>query len=503
MRVLFQDSEAHKITPAGGGAQGGSKRALRVLFVTSEIATLYKRGGLADVSYALPVALSQAGVNVSVAMPFYEKVKAKDVSCVGQLAIDYDRRRELVFIFRTVLPQSHVRVYLFRHPLLNNYDDDHIVDRFAFFSKAVAQLSLYSEGLLGGPYDIIHCNDWHTALIPLLVGEQSKVGYRERETIQSKRVKTILTVHNLLYQGETGSSLTLKLGFPKSLFHPFMTPLGRAVRLMTEGFEYADAVTTVSPTYAKEIARGMHGKRVVDVFARRKDHIVGILNGLDAKLWDPKTDRALPVHYDAHSISTAKREIKELLQQAVRLPKSNVPLFGFVGRLENRQKGLDLVARAVAKLPPEDYQLVVLGTGQKKLVAQFEELASTHHNIAFIHTFDERLARRIYAGSDVMLVPSKFEPCGLTQMIAMRYGTPPLVRKTGGLADTVIDGKTGFVFGPYTTRALVAKITEAIELYREKPRQFRALMTNAMRQDFSWGRQVKEYIALYNKLKFS
>ncbi len=473
---------------------------MKVLFVTSEIATLYKRGGLADVSYALPVALSNQGINVSVAMPFYESISTKDVVCIGQLALDYDRRRELVFVFRTTLPHSHVRVYLFRHPFLNVYDEAHIAERFAFFSKSVAQLALYSQETLGGPYDIIHCNDWHTALIPLLIGESSKVGYRERETIQSLRAKTVLTIHNLLYNGETGFSITLKLGFPKSLFHPFMTPLGRAVRLLTEGFEYADIVTTVSPTYAKEIARGTHGKRVVEVFKRRNDTIVGILNGLDTNLWDPKSDPSLPVHYHPESAAPAKAKIKSLLQQAVRLPQSNVPLFGFVGRLEKRQKGLDLIARAITKLPGEDYQLVLLGTGQKSLVSQFEKLAQKHHNIAFIHTFDERLARRIYAGSDVMLVPSKFEPCGLTQMIAMRYGTLPLVRKTGGLADTVSDGRTGFVFGPYTSTALAAKMYEAIRLYRNRPRQFASMMKAAMKVDFSWQHQVKEYIALYKRL---
>ena len=433
-------------------------------------------------------------------MPFYEGVNVRDVSCVGQLAIDYDRRRELVFVFRTLLPNSHVRAYLMRHPLLNDYDDIHIADRFAFFSKVVAQLSLYSEGILGGPYDIIHCNDWHTALVPLLIGESSKVGYRERETIQSKKSKTILTVHNLLYQGETGSSIILKLGFPKSIFHPFMTPLGRAVRLMTEGFEYADVVTTVSPTYAKEIAKGAHGKRVVEVFKRRKDTMLGILNGLDTRLWDPSTDPNLPIHYDVRTVTEAKLQIKSLLQQVVRLPKSDVPLFGFVGRLENLQKGLDLIARAIQKLPPDAYQIVLLGTGQKNLVNLFNKLSNEYENVAFIHTFDERLARRIYAGSDIMLVPSKFEPCGLTQMIAMRYGTLPLVRKTGGLADTVSDGKTGFVFGPYTSMALTKKMEEAIRLYTENPERFAAMIRAVMRQDFSWGHQVKEYIALYKAL---
>ena len=473
---------------------------MKVLFVTSEVAGLYKRGGLADVSYSLPVALAKRGVKVGIALPYYEKIKVHPVHCVGQLAIDYDRRRELMFIFKTTLPGSKVPVYLFRHPLLNEYDGPDIVERFGFFAKAVAQLYLYSDAILGGPYDIIHCNDWHTALVPLLVGESSKVGYRERETIQSKHAKTLLTIHNLLYQGEAGVSITLKLGFPKPLFHTFMTPLGRAVRLLTEGFEYADMVTTVSPTYATEIMNGDHGVRVRDIFDRRGDMIAGILNGIDTDLWNPETDTALPVTYSARTVAVRKKHVKQQLQKAVRLPESDVPLFGFVGRFEARQKGLDLIAGAIDGLSDTSYQLILLGTGQPKLVAAFTALAERHKNIVYINTFDERLARRIYAGSDIMLVPSKFEPCGLTQMIAMRYGTLPLVRNTGGLADSVTDGKTGFVFGPYKKSALVAKMNDAIGLYVSSPGKFREMIVRAMKQDFSWDHQVKAYLSHYKKL---
>lgn len=473
---------------------------MKILFVTSEIAGLYKRGGLADVSYSLPVALSQKGIHVSIVMPYYEHMTTKDVVCVGQMAIDYDRRRELIFIFRTMLPGTTVPVYLFRHPLFHTYDAPRIVERFGFFSKAVAQLYLYSQETLGGPYDVLHCNDWHTALVPLLLGENRKVGYRERETIQSARVKTMLTIHNLLYQGETGSSIALTLGFPKTVFHPFMTPLGRAVRLLEEGMEYADIVTTVSPTYATEIMNGEHGKRIQDVFMRRNAKIVGILNGIDQQVWDPRTDGALPVHFDAHTVLQAKAEVKKSLRQALRLPESDVPLFGFVGRFEERQKGLDLIAHAIEQLPKGSFQIALLGTGQKKLVQQFIHLAQHNSNVSFTHTFDERLARRIYAGSDVMLVPSKFEPCGLTQMIAMRYGTLPLVRKTGGLADSVRDGKDGFVFEKYTSRELIKKMKEAIVCYEKKPKKFANMMTEAMSVDFSWKKQAGIYIKLYKKL---
>jgi starch synthase len=473
---------------------------MKVLFVTSEVAGLYKRGGLADVSYSLPVALSKSGVKVAIAVPFYEKIKLHDVHCVGQLAIDFDRRRELVFIFETILPGTTVPVYLFRHPMLNNYDDEHIVARFAFFSKAVAQLYLYAHQTLGGPYDIIHCNDWHTALIPLLVGENRKVGFRERETLESTNVKTVLTIHNLMYKGETGLSLALKLGFPKSIFHDFATPLGRAIRLLTEGMECADIVTTVSPTYADEIMKGKHGGLVTDIFKRRGDRMVGILNGIDQALWDPMHDQYLPENYGKKNVASKKQHIKEHLQTTFRLPKHRVPLFGFVGRLESRQKGLDLIASAIRALPKESYQLVLLGTGEKKMVNLFTELSEAHENVGFVHTFDERLARRIYAGSDIMLIPSKFEPCGLTQMIAMRYGTLPLVRKTGGLADSVDDKKTGFVFGPYTKSALIKKMQTAMALYRDDPDEFGKMIGRVMKADFSWQHQVKSYKDLYREL---
>ena len=473
---------------------------MKVLFVTSEIAGLYKRGGLADVSYSLPVALSQKGIHVSVVMPYYEHMTTKDVSCIGQMAIDYDRRRELIFIFRTILPGTTVPVYLFRHPLFHVYDAPKIEERFGFFSKAVAQLYLYSRETLGGPYDVIHCHDWHTALIPLLVGENRKVGYRERETIQSTRVRTMLTIHNLLYQGEASSSIALTLGFPKTVFHPFMTPLGRAVRLLEEGMEYSDIVTTVSPTYAAEIMTGEHGKRIQEVFKRRKKKIIGVLNGIDQHIWDPRTDSALPVNFGIGNVREGKYAVKKALKQVLRLPDDDVPLFGFVGRFEGRQKGLDLIAHAIAALPKDSFQIALLGTGQKKLVAQYIALSEKYPNVSFTHTFDERLARRIYAGSDVMLVPSKFEPCGLTQMIAMRYGTLPLVRKTGGLADSVRDSKDGFVFEKYTSTALIKKMKEAIDVYKKKSKKFESMMTEAMRADFSWKRQAGVYIRLYKKL---
>ena len=270
---------------------------MRILFVTSEVATVYKRGGLGDVSYALPVALAKLGVDISLVMPYYEKLKPQQVTGVGQLALTYDRRRELVFVFKTFLPHTGVPVYLFRHPCLNEYAGDHITDTFAFFSKAVAELYRVSVHVLGGPFDIIHCNDWHTALVPMILGESNKLE-REKETLGSRAARTIITIHNLLYQGETGIGVTLRLGIPKEQFHVFTTPLGRAVRLLREGLEYSDVITTVSPTYAKEISRGGSPTSTRTLLRRRRRDLVGILNGIDQGLWDPRHDQYLPTTYD-------------------------------------------------------------------------------------------------------------------------------------------------------------------------------------------------------------
>lgn len=295
-------------------------------------------------------------------------------------------------------------------------------------------------------------------------------------------------------------SISLKLGFPKTAFHSFMTPLGRAVRLLQEGIEYADVVTTVSPTYAKEIIRGYHGGRMRSVFVKRGDTLLGILNGIDSDVWDPKHDLYIPVHYSRPTAYAAKGEIKKRLQRSLQLAPSAVPMFGFVGRFEPKQKGLDLIAYAIKTLPPDVCQFALLGTGAKPLVTLFKHLADKYPNVSYTHTFDERLARRIYAGSDVMLVPSKFEPCGLTQMIAMRYGTLPLVRKTGGLADSVRDGLNGFVFHRYTRSALILKIKDVIKIYHTDQNQWKKMVTSAMRKDFSWKIQGKKYLDVYKKI---
>lgn len=490
---------------------------MRILFATSEVATVFKLGGLGDVSYALPAALRRHKVHIEIALPYFAKAKIKHPVCLGPLAVSFDRKRELVFIFAAKLGDTGVPLILFRHPMLDEYKgtkEIDIVTRFAFFSHAVATYCV-AQALQGKRYDLIHCNDWHTALIPLLLGDSPKVFFRyanhhhlhlgQEKTLTADVVRTVLTIHNPSYHGIASTSLVRKIALDSRQFHVLKDGSDRYINLLREGLEYADTITTVSPTFAREMLFDNYGPHVTSILRARKDHLLGILNGIDETLWDPKHDAHLPYRYNKDNVIPVKMKLKAHLVHSLRLPQADVPLFGFVGRLDKRQKGLDILLEAVEILcKAKQIQFVMLGTGAPTVVKLIENVQKKYPgSFVFTHTFDERLARRIYAGSDILLVPSKYEPCGLTQMIAMRYGTIPLVRKTGGLADSVKDGKTGFVFGPYTMTALVKKMREAIRVFQKDPKTWKAMIARAMREDFSWKRSAKEYLALYRRLLYT
>ena len=481
---------------------------MRVLFVTSEVATLFKLGGLADVSYALPTALKKIGVDITIALPYYASIKLKKSRCIGPIAVSFDKKRELVFIFKTQL--AGVPVFLFRHPMLNEYRahaDKLLQTRFAFFSQTVATYVTVAA-MRGERYQIVHANDWHTALLPLLLGESPKVFFRINgeinglETLQAAEIDTILTIHNPVYHGIVKAKLAKQIFLDTRQFHILKDGGTPYINMLREGIEYADVMTTVSPTFAREMIHGSYGPHVTGMLQRRKDKIIGILNGIDTTLWDPRIDHNLPRRYSIATVHRVKPFIKKHLQRALRMSEADVPLFGFVGRLESKQKGIDILLGAIEPLlAARAIQVAILGTGNKKLVKAIRALTKTYkRSIAFTHTFDERLARRMYAGCDVMVIPSRFEPCGLIQMIAMRYGTIPLVRKTGGLADTVSDGKTGFVFGPYTKTALRRAIERAIAKKYKDPAGWSKMILRVMRQDHSWTKSARAYKKLYDKL---
>ncbi|OGG29041.1 hypothetical protein A2971_03765 [Candidatus Gottesmanbacteria bacterium RIFCSPLOWO2_01_FULL_46_21] len=486
---------------------------MRVLFVTSEVATLFKLGGLADVSYALPSALKRLGVDIAIALPYYASMKIKKSHCIGPIAVSFEKRRELVFIFKCVLPGARVPVYLFRHPILNEYRahaDKLLQTRFAFFSQAVATY-LTVAAMRGERWPIIHANDWHTALLPMLLGESPKVFFRTNgditglETLQASEVHTILTIHNPVYHGIVKAKLAKQIFLDTRQFHILKDGGTPYINMLREGIEYADVMTTVSPTFAREMLHGNYGPHVTGMLERRKDKILGILNGIDTTLWDPRIDPNLPRRYSIASVARVKPYIKRHLQRALRLLEKDSPLFGFIGRIEQNQKGIDILLGAVEPLlAAGSIQLAILGTGNPKLVKAIRALTKKYTtSVAFTHTFDERLARRMYAGCDVMVVPSRFEPCGLIQIIAMRYGTIPLVRKTGGLADTVTDGKTGFVFGPYTKTALRGAIERAIKRKYNDSAGWSKMVVRVMRQDHSWTKSARAYKRLYEKLSLT
>lgn len=487
---------------------------MRVLFVTSEVATVFKLGGLGDVSYALPAALKRLGVDIQIVLPYYARIKLKSVKCLGPLAVSWEGRRELVFVFQAKLGKTRVPLLLFRHPIMDEYKA-HPTDgmdnptRFAFFCQTVATYATV-EAMKGERFDLIHCNDWHTALLPLLLGESPKVFFRNghahasilpKETLGAQAVRSVLTIHNPVYHGVTGTGLIKKIALDKRQFHVLRDWAHSYINLLREGLEYADVITTVSPTFAAEMLSQNYGPHVTAILKQRKDHLTGILNGIDPDLWDPKKDKYLPFNYSIKDFLTIKIRIKEHLRSALKLPEVNVPVFGFVGRLDKNQKGLDILLPAAEKLLQKRMiQLVMLGTGSPSVVKMIEKVMVKYRGLfSFIHTFDERLARKIYAGSDILLVPSKYEPCGLTQMIAMRYGTIPLVRKTGGLADTVIDGKTGFVFEKYRASELGEAMERATGAWQD-PKAWQRMIKTAMRQDFSWKRSAREYLGVYQSL---
>jgi starch synthase len=473
---------------------------MHVLFVTSEVAGIFKLGGLADVSLSLPVALARAGIKVTIALPFYRSIGISDVKGVGEMAVDYGKERELVFLFSKQSHVNNLTLLLFRHPKLNDYHSDTIEETFAFFSKAVSTFYFYNLQKSEDPIDIVHCHDWHTALVPLLIGESNKL--MKNETLQSQKVRSIFTIHNLLYQGVVRESIADDLHAPRALFHKLTGSHHEKISMLREGLEYADYISTVSPTYAKEIVATAHQDAIGDVLERRKHSVVGILNGIDVDLWNPASDAALPHTYTVHTVFSEKPKLKRILQREVGLPELDVPLFSFVGRIEPRQKGIDIVIESLHTLAKAtSFQAVFLGTGDPKSVRELRALARANNKkIAFIHAFDEVLARRMYAGSDAFLVPSKFEPCGLTQMIAMRYGTIPIVRATGGLVDSVHDGENGFVFTPYSAHALSEAILRALAMKESAPATWKRIMLAGMHEDFSWEKSAKAYISLYKKL---
>ena len=488
---------------------------LRVVMFAAEAAPFAKVGGLADVVGALPRALAKEGAKPAVVIPAYRSVdfskhKIRSCAAVPGFEIPIGSVREHADVYQTTMNGSEVDVYLigsrkyfdrdgiYDNPAtLEGYADN--MERFTFFMKS--GLELLSR--LGLPADIIHCHDSHTALIPGILNLNHRGGP------PFDRAGTLLTIHNLAHQGLYPQESLVYAGIDLRHFYtgsPYEY-WGR-VNFMKAGIELADKVNTVSQKYAVEIQTDPEfGMGLEGVLRGRKEDLCGIVNGIDYEEWNPETDPLIPAHFSRFDLP-GKAKCKEDLLRYFGLPVSRdrVPLIGIVSRLAD-QKGFDLIERAAAEIMALNMQLVVLGTGQKKYHDLFARISSQYAGKAGVRlAFDNELAHRIEAGCDLFLMPSKFEPCGLNQLYSLRYGTIPIVRATGGLADTVIPygaGKgTGFCFSGYTSGEMLTAIKKALAIYSD-PVRWNNLVVRAMSQDWSWNRSAREYLQLYKRIRDS
>lgn len=477
---------------------------MKVLYCASEVAPIIKVGGLGDVAGSLPKALVKLGIEIKIVVPRYEDVKTLGYqeTKVTDFVVPFAGQTEQVFVWQTNLPKTTIPVLLLENNQYLSKNGHRAftgtiseVTRFAFFSKAIAQL-LKTENLeLKTKFDLIHLNDWHTSLVPLLISNSCPPS--------ADHLPSLLTIHNLSYQGIAPVDLLQKLDLKAEACEFLKWDAQNSdIDLLMEGVNHADYVNTVSPTYAREILTPEFGWGIEGVLQKKVSKLSGILNGIDTEVWNPSQDEFINAQYSNTDYRMARIENKKALQKELGLwVDERIPVLAFIGRLEPRQKGLDILYGALEKLlERENLYFIILGTGDQGWQEKFQSLAAKSGNkMIVVDRFDERLAHQIYAGTDLILVPSKFEPCGLPQMIAMRYGSLPIVRKTGGLADSVLDKQTGFVFEEYSVSALLITIRRALLTYF-KPKEWEQMVISAMNQDFSWDKSAKSYLELYQKV---
>jgi starch synthase len=480
-------------------------RPLRILHVASEVAPYSKTGGLADVLGALPRALSALGHEVVVVTPLYRGVDPEHFALAKRLRtfrVRLGSRQEEVIFYEGHPPGSpKVRVWFVGHRGAFDREGiygpkgagDHPDNAWRFALLGSAALSFARE--LAFKPDVIHGHDWQAGPL-LLYAAQTP----------APRPRLVFTVHNLAYQGLFPSHVLEPLGLPVEQFHPDGYEYYGQVNLLKAGVASADHITTVSPRYAREIFTPEHGVGLDGFLRTRAAHLSGILNGVDYSIWSPEHDPMLPASYSAENL-TGKHICKAELQHELGLPAlSDVPLCGSISRLAE-QKGFDLMLAVLpALLESEEMQFVLLGSGESVLEKKLQELAARHPRKFVVRiAYDEGLAHRIEAGADLFVMPSRYEPCGLNQLYSLRYGTPPIVRATGGLDDTIVDYEpisrtgTGFKFESYQSSALLRTWRRALTAYRSRP-DFEALIRRGMAQDFSWAASARRYDALYHRI---
>ncbi|MBS0204551.1 MAG: glycogen synthase GlgA [Planctomycetes bacterium] len=485
---------------------------MRIVVASSEAVPFSKTGGLADVASALPKALSLMGHDVSIFVPHYPQVHARNSTApplddIGvTLRVGVGQKTVEARVLKSSLPDARVTVYLIDQPgyfdrpglyVENDQDYRDNCERFVFFSRAVIDAI---ERLHLAP-QIIHANDWQTGLIPALVAAEMRqiAGYEQQATV--------FTIHNMAFQGRFWHWDMNLTRLDWKYFNWRQMEFFGHLNLLKTGISFADMITTVSPTYAREIQTPEYGYGLHGALTARKDDLVGILNGVDTEIWNPATDPHIAQKYSADDLD-GKAVCKAAIQKQLGLPvRADVPLFGSISRMTS-QKGFSLIGQCADVLLDQDVQLIFLGSGDPRYEALMSQLAADHPDrVSTTIGYNEPLSHQIEAGCDVFLMPSEFEPCGLNQMYSLIYGTVPIVRAVGGLADSVIDASdinringtaNGFTFTDFRGDALFWNISRARSLFADKA-AWRRLQLNGMRRDWSWKRSAAEYVRIYER----
>ncbi len=480
---------------------------MKIFIIASEAVPFAKTGGLADIAGTLPTALADAGEDVSIILPFYGRKIDKKKFAIKPLKevkvkvpVGKDSVRATLFFCKL---QSGVKVYFIsqsayfdRDELYQTTEGDYPdnAERFVFFSRAAIE----TIKALGVSPDIVHVHDWQAALIPVYL----KSLYKDDSTFANTR--TLLTIHNLGYQGLFPKEDILLTGLGWEYFTFDKLEFWGKVNFLKGGIAYADAINTVSKKYAKEILTPEQGMGLDKALMHREDVLSGILNGIDYKDWNPETDSLIPSNFTPKDMR-GKQKCKVELRRYYNLSQNDMPVIGIVGRLTS-QKGFDILSEALPQIMKRECQFAILGTGEGKYHELLHNAVKQYpERVGLVLAFNNKLAHFIEAGSDMFLMPSHYEPCGLNQMISLKYGTIPIVRATGGLDDSIedFDSNTekgnGFKFEDYTPAALIAAVDRALDAYK-KPNVWKRLVANAMECNFSWTRSAKEYIALYRKI---
>ncbi|MGL6075495.1 MAG: glycogen synthase GlgA [Fimbriiglobus sp.] len=498
--------------------------ALKILLAASEVVGFAKTGGLADVAGSLPRALAARGHQVAVIMPYYRAVRFlpnPPVRTEHVVPVPIGGRTLACRLFRSNLPKSEVPIYfieapdyfdrdngfegkgLYQQTMPGGYKADYPdnAERFTFFSRAV----LEAIPAMGFTPDIIHANDWQTGLVPVFLAEV----FRQRPGYE--HVRSVYTIHNIAYQGMFGSDVMKLTGLPGWLFNPNQLEYHGHFNFLKAGVVFADAVNTVSPTYSREITTAEYGCGMEGLLRDQQHKLSGIVNGVDYGVWDPAIDPHIPVNYDRDTVFTHKPRCKEELLKRFNLPvELDRPVLGVVARLVV-QKGIDLILSAAPGFLDLGCKIVFLGEGDPEYHNELEQFQKRYPDKVGLYLgFNETVAHLVEAGSDLFLMPSRYEPSGLNQLYSLKYGTPPVVRATGGLADTIVNSSqeniqagigTGFSFGEYQSNALYETVKWAVTLYRDRPAEFQKVVRTAMQQDWSWGRSAADYERLYHSLR--